>query len=108
MTDVDVEELALHSLGAPARKAAGESKELHETRLAGAPNVLDVHAYVDDFNASVVDAYRRGVADVELPSETGVARSIIPPGRPPPAISAASPRRSRSSPSPPASAAWPA
>jgi pyruvate/2-oxoacid:ferredoxin oxidoreductase beta subunit/Pyruvate/2-oxoacid:ferredoxin oxidoreductase delta subunit len=80
MTGVDAEELALHELAAPARKAAGESKEIHETRLAGAPTLLDVHAYVDDFNASVVDAYRRGVADVELPSETGVARSIIPPG----------------------------
>ncbi|MGH3073341.1 MAG: thiamine pyrophosphate-dependent enzyme [Gaiellales bacterium] len=41
---------------------------------------LDVHAYADDFNASIIDAYRRGVADIELPSDTGVARSIIPPG----------------------------
>jgi pyruvate/2-oxoacid:ferredoxin oxidoreductase beta subunit/Pyruvate/2-oxoacid:ferredoxin oxidoreductase delta subunit len=41
---------------------------------------FDTMAYVDDFNATVVDAYRRGVADLELPSEIGVARSIIPPG----------------------------
>jgi pyruvate ferredoxin oxidoreductase beta subunit len=42
--------------------------------------VLDVPTYVDDFNTSVIDAYRRGVADLELPSDAGVARSIIPPG----------------------------
>jgi pyruvate ferredoxin oxidoreductase beta subunit len=41
---------------------------------------LDVEAYVDDFDTSVVDAYRRGVADLELPSDEFVARSIIPPG----------------------------
>jgi pyruvate/2-oxoacid:ferredoxin oxidoreductase beta subunit/Pyruvate/2-oxoacid:ferredoxin oxidoreductase delta subunit len=41
---------------------------------------LDIHAYVEDFNSSVIDAYRQGVADAELPSEVGVARSIIPPG----------------------------
>jgi pyruvate ferredoxin oxidoreductase beta subunit len=41
---------------------------------------LDVDAYVDDFSTTVVDAYRRGVADLELPSDEGVARSIIPPG----------------------------
>ncbi len=44
------------------------------------PVVFDVAAYVEDFNRSVVGAYRRGVADVELPADTGVARSIIPPG----------------------------
>ena len=80
MTQGHSEELALHELGAPVRKSAGEPKELHESRLAGTATVLDVHAYVDDFNGSIVDAYRRGVADAELPSETGVARSIIPPG----------------------------
>jgi ferredoxin len=32
------------------------------------------------FEASVLDAYRRGVADQELPSDAGVARSVIPPG----------------------------
>jgi pyruvate ferredoxin oxidoreductase beta subunit len=61
-------------------KAAGESKELHEARLGSAGTLLDVHRYVDDFNGSIVDAYRRNVADAELPSEPGVARSIIPPG----------------------------
>ncbi len=80
MTSIDVEELGRHELGAPLRKSAGEPLELHEARLAGAGTVLDVHAYVDDFNSSVIDAYRRGIADVELPSEGGVARSIIPPG----------------------------
>jgi pyruvate ferredoxin oxidoreductase beta subunit len=73
-------ELGLHELGAPVRKDTGEAKELHESRLAVATTVLDVHAYVDDFNSSVLDAYRQGVADAELPSETGVARSVIPPG----------------------------
>jgi len=77
---IDVDELAVHGMAVPAREAAGEPIEIHEARLAAASTVLDVHAYVDDFNASVVDAYRRGVADGELPSETGVARSIIPPG----------------------------
>ncbi len=80
MTAGHLEEMALHELGAPVRKASGEPKEIHEARLAAASTVLDVHAYVDDFNSSVVEAYRRGVADAELPSETGVARSIIPPG----------------------------
>jgi pyruvate/2-oxoacid:ferredoxin oxidoreductase beta subunit/Fe-S-cluster-containing hydrogenase component 2 len=80
MTAVEAEELGRHGLGAPVRKTSGEPKELHEARLAGAGTVLDVHAYVDDFNSTVVDAYRRGVADRELPSGLGVARSLIPPG----------------------------
>ncbi len=80
MTGVNVEELALHELAAPVRKAAGEAQEIHDARLGVTSTVLDVHAYVDDFNTSVIDAYRRGVADLELPSENGVARSIIPPG----------------------------
>jgi pyruvate ferredoxin oxidoreductase beta subunit len=42
--------------------------------------VLDVHRYVEEFAASVIPAYRRGVADVELAAGTGVARSLIPPG----------------------------
>ena len=73
-------ELERHEVAAPVRKEAGEPKELHETRLQAAGTVLDVHAYVDDFNSAVLDAYRRGVADAELPSESGVARSVIPPG----------------------------
>ncbi len=72
-------ELGVHELAAPDRKVAGEAKELHESRLSGATTVLDIHTYVDEFNG-VVDAYRRGVADAELPSEGGVARSVIPPG----------------------------
>ncbi len=32
------------------------------------------------FERTVVDAYRRGVADAQLPSDVGVARSVIPPG----------------------------
>ena len=73
-------ELERHDIAAPVRKAAGEPKELHESRLAAAGTVLDIHAYVDDFNTTVLDSYRRGVADTELPSEPGVARSVIPPG----------------------------
>jgi pyruvate/2-oxoacid:ferredoxin oxidoreductase beta subunit/Pyruvate/2-oxoacid:ferredoxin oxidoreductase delta subunit len=75
-----VTELGVHETAAPVRKEAGEAKELHESRLAAASTVLDVHTYVDDFNSTVVDAYGRGVADAELPSELGVARSVIPPG----------------------------
>jgi pyruvate ferredoxin oxidoreductase beta subunit len=70
----------LHELAAPARKEAGEPKEVHDGRLGAAATVLDVEAYVDDFNTSVIDAYRRGIADVELPSDLAVARSVIPPG----------------------------
>jgi pyruvate/2-oxoacid:ferredoxin oxidoreductase beta subunit/Pyruvate/2-oxoacid:ferredoxin oxidoreductase delta subunit len=75
-----VSELLAHDLAVPAAKEPGEPKEVHEGRLAAMTTVLDMHAYVDDFNTSVVDAYRRGVADRELPSEPGVARSVIPPG----------------------------
>jgi pyruvate ferredoxin oxidoreductase beta subunit len=75
-----VSELLTHDIAAPAVKQAGEAKEIHAGRLAAAPGVLDMHAYVDDFNTSVIDAYRRGIADRELPSELGVARSVIPPG----------------------------
>jgi hypothetical protein len=70
-------------------KDAGQPKELHEAELAPAELVFDVEAYVDDFNRSVVTSYRRGVADVELPADAGVARSIVPPGRTPCATSAA-------------------
>lgn len=62
-------------------KEAGESKEQHEARLgAAAEPAFDIHAYVDEFNTSIVGAYRRGIADQELPADPGVARSIIPPG----------------------------
>jgi pyruvate/2-oxoacid:ferredoxin oxidoreductase beta subunit/Pyruvate/2-oxoacid:ferredoxin oxidoreductase delta subunit len=73
-------ELLLRDVAAPVGKPQGEPKEVHDGRLGAAGTVLDVIAYVDDFNTSVVDAYRRGVADLELPSEAGVARSVIPPG----------------------------
>src|SRR6185436_15553568 len=73
-------ELLLHDVAAPIRKEAGEPKEVHEARLGVAGTVLDVVAYVDDFNTSIIDAYRQGTADAELPSEPGVARSVIPPG----------------------------
>ena len=44
-----------------------------------APHRFDVKAYLDDFNTNVVDAYRRGVADVELPADENVGRSLIGP-----------------------------
>jgi ferredoxin len=62
-------------------KAQGELKEAHDTRLlAAAPPLLDMDAYVEEFGRSVVPAYRRGVADTELPADAGLARSVIPPG----------------------------
>lgn len=65
----------------PLVKAAGEPKEHHEARLqAHVEELLDVSAYVEAFAASVIPAYRRGIADRELPADTGVARSLIPPG----------------------------
>ena len=65
----------------PLIKDAGELKEAHESRLAAmAPPIFDVESYVEDFGRSIVPAYRRGVADVELPADAGLARSIIPPG----------------------------
>jgi pyruvate/2-oxoacid:ferredoxin oxidoreductase beta subunit/Pyruvate/2-oxoacid:ferredoxin oxidoreductase delta subunit len=44
-----------------------------------APQTLNVKAYIDDFNTTVIDAYRRGVADVDLPADAGVGRSLIAP-----------------------------
>jgi pyruvate ferredoxin oxidoreductase beta subunit len=65
----------------PFAKEAGELKELHLDRLATvAPPLLDIDAYVEEFGRSVVPAYRRGIADRELPADAGLARSIIPPG----------------------------
>src|SRR5664279_2001795 len=43
------------------------------------PRRFDAKTYIDDFNTSVIDAYRRGVADVELPADENVARSLIGP-----------------------------
>jgi pyruvate/2-oxoacid:ferredoxin oxidoreductase beta subunit/Pyruvate/2-oxoacid:ferredoxin oxidoreductase delta subunit len=42
--------------------------------------VLDLRAYVAEFEDDVIDGYRRGVADAEHPADAGLARSIIPPG----------------------------
>ncbi len=62
-------------------RETGELKETHEIQLeATSLPLFDVHAYVRDFNASIVPAYRRGVADSEWPADVGLARSIIPPG----------------------------
>lgn len=44
-----------------------------------APQTLDVAGYIDDFNNNVIEAYRRGIADVDLPAEMGVGRSLIAP-----------------------------
>jgi pyruvate/2-oxoacid:ferredoxin oxidoreductase beta subunit/Pyruvate/2-oxoacid:ferredoxin oxidoreductase delta subunit len=60
-------------------KPAGEPSEAHLGEAVGADLLFDVHAYVDDFNSAVVGAYRRNVADRELPADPGVARSVIPP-----------------------------
>ncbi len=66
---------------APLIKSDDEDLEMLGARLASlVVPVFDVHAYVDDFNSTVVGAYRRGIADVELPADPGVARSVIPPG----------------------------
>jgi pyruvate/2-oxoacid:ferredoxin oxidoreductase beta subunit/Pyruvate/2-oxoacid:ferredoxin oxidoreductase delta subunit len=59
-------------------KEPGAPMETHA--VAEAEHLFDVHAYVDDFNRSVVGAYRANAADTELTADRGVARSIIPPG----------------------------
>jgi pyruvate/2-oxoacid:ferredoxin oxidoreductase beta subunit/Pyruvate/2-oxoacid:ferredoxin oxidoreductase delta subunit len=43
-----------------------------------APQGFDAKAYIAEFE-TVIDAYRRGVADVELPADENVGRSIIAP-----------------------------
>jgi pyruvate ferredoxin oxidoreductase beta subunit len=53
-------------------------------KLAAGPGLIspqrfDVKTYVDDFNTTVIDAYRRGIADAELPADENVGRSIIAP-----------------------------
>ena len=42
--------------------------------------VFDVASYVEDFNESVMPAYRSGTADRDYAADNGLARSIIPPG----------------------------
>ena len=62
-------------------KGAGELKEAHDARLlAASPPLLDMDAYVEEFGRTIVPAYRRGVADRELPADIGLARSVVPPG----------------------------
>ena len=62
-------------------KGPGELKEGHDSRLlAVAPPLLDMDAYVEEFGRTIVPAYRRGVADRELPADVGLARSVVPPG----------------------------
>ena len=65
----------------PLSEPVGMPKETHDAELAaqGVP-LFDVHTYVEEFGASIVPAYRRGVADAEWPADVGLARSIIPPG----------------------------
>ncbi len=41
---------------------------------------FDPEAYATDFRTTVIDAYRSGIAEEELPADSWVARSIIPPG----------------------------
>ena len=51
-----------------------------DAAVVAAPPLFDVESYVEEFGRSVVPAYRRGVADLELPADAGLARSVIPPG----------------------------
>jgi pyruvate/2-oxoacid:ferredoxin oxidoreductase beta subunit/Pyruvate/2-oxoacid:ferredoxin oxidoreductase delta subunit len=65
----------------PLIKEASEELEHHQARLSASTlPIFDVHAYVDDFNSAVVGAYATGRGDAELPADSGVARSVIPPG----------------------------
>ena len=62
-------------------KDPGELKEAHDVRLTtAAPPLLDMDLYVEEFGRTIVPAYRRGIADRELPADAGLARSVIPPG----------------------------
>jgi pyruvate ferredoxin oxidoreductase beta subunit len=73
-------EQLLPVIDAPGGPLSEEEHAARAQAMEAAPVVFDVEAYVEDFNRSVVGAYRRGIADVELPADSGVARSIIPPG----------------------------
>jgi pyruvate/2-oxoacid:ferredoxin oxidoreductase beta subunit/Fe-S-cluster-containing hydrogenase component 2 len=61
-------------------KEPGGLKEQHEVELGLATPLFDIASYVEEFGASIVPAYRRGVADEEWPADVGLARSVIPPG----------------------------
>jgi pyruvate ferredoxin oxidoreductase beta subunit len=67
-------------LRSPLTKEAGALKEQHEVELGMATPLFDIASYVEEFGASIVPAYRRGVADEEWPADVGLARSVIPPG----------------------------
>ena len=67
-------------LRSPLTKEAGALKEHHEVELGLATPLFDIQSYVEEFGASIVPAYRRGVADEEWPADVGLARSVIPPG----------------------------
>jgi pyruvate ferredoxin oxidoreductase beta subunit len=60
--------------------AANEIQKLGAGPGLIAPKSFDLQAYVEDFNTNVIDAYRRGVADWDLPADEGVGRSLIPAG----------------------------
>ena len=50
-------------------KTPGTAKEAHEGRfLPAGVLALDVHGYVDDFNARVIGAYGRGAGSQTLPA----------------------------------------
>ncbi|MGZ6268975.1 MAG: thiamine pyrophosphate-dependent enzyme [Candidatus Limnocylindrales bacterium] len=68
------------TISLPAHDDPDPILTLKEPAVADGRAIFDVEAYVDDFNRSVVGAYRRNVAAAELPADAGVARSIIPPG----------------------------
>jgi pyruvate/2-oxoacid:ferredoxin oxidoreductase beta subunit/Fe-S-cluster-containing hydrogenase component 2 len=67
-------------LRTPLSKEPGTLKEHHEIELGVATPLFDIATYVEEFGASIVPAYRRGVADEEWPADVGLARSVIPPG----------------------------
>ena len=66
-------------LHGPLFKEAGEDKQHHEAHLASqVEDLLDIHDYVERFGASVLPAYRQGVADLELAEGIGatMARTL--------------------------------
>ena len=67
-------------LRSPLTKEPGTLKEGHEVELGMATSLFDIDAYVEEFGASIVPAYRQGIADAEWPADVGLARSVVPPG----------------------------
>jgi len=59
-------------------KEAGEPMELHGPRWAFTAFEMDLDGYVSEFNERVLVEYGRG-QDAQLPADSGVARSLIPP-----------------------------